>query len=458
MELRPNQIEPVERGVAFFKQKKAEPSIIVAPTAFGKSIVIASIAKEVGERMLVIQPNKELLEQNYNKFIGLGGTASIYSAAMGEKEIGEVTYATIGSIVNIAPKFKELGITKVIIDECDRFPREPNGMLRRFLNGAKITHVLGLTATPLKLQNNLNQFKEPYSKLVMLTSKSKKGIFFKHIIHVAQIQEMVDMKFWSPLYYESYDFDTGELVYNSTGAEYSDASIKRAYKNQNIGQKIIKKIQSLYDRKSILVAVPSIDEAKELASQLPSCEAVYSDMPTSERNRIVEEFKSGKIRIVIQVNILSVGFDHPELDCIITGRPTASMSWWYQFVGRVTRIHPNKRDGLVVDFVGSVPKFGRVEDLYFKFVDNEWKLFGEDKKLITGIPINEIGLWIEGKPSPHEIAAQGAKITMPFGKWAGKEVREIPKSYREWMLTNFQWNPFNQKIKDEILRLKSLGI
>lgn len=458
MELRPNQIEPVKKGVAFFQQKKAEPSIIVAPTAFGKSIVIASIAKEVGERMLVIQPNKELLEQNYNKFIGLGGEASIYSAAMGEKEIGEVTYATIGSIVNIAPKFKELGITKVIIDECDRFPREPNGMLRRFLNGAKITHVLGLTATPLKLQNNLNQFKEPYSKLVMLTSKSKKGIFFKHIIHVAQIQEMVDMKFWSPLYYESYDFDTGELVYNSTGAEYSDASIKRAYKNQNIGQKIIKKIQSLYDRKSILVAVPSIDEAKELASQLPSCEAVYSDMPTSERNRIVEEFKNGKIRIVIQVNILSVGFDHPELDCIITGRPTASMSWWYQFVGRVTRIHPNKRDGLVVDFVGSVPKFGRVEDLYFKFVDNEWKLFGEDKKLITGIPINEIGLWIEGKPSPHEIAAQGAKITMPFGKWAGKEVREIPKSYREWMLTNFQWNPFNQKIKDEILRLKSLGI
>ena len=458
MELRPNQIEPVKKGVAFFQQKKAEPSIIVAPTAFGKSVVIASIAKEVGERLLVIQPNKELLEQNYNKFIGLGGTASIYSAAMGEKEIGEVTYATIGSIINVAHKFHSMGINKVIIDECDRFPREPNGMLRRFLTNAKITHILGLTATPLKLQNNLNQFKEPYSKLVMLTSKSKKGNFFKHIIYVAQIQEMVEMEFWSPLYYESYDFDTGELVYNSTGAEYSDSSIKRAYKNQNIGQKIIKKIQSLYDRKSILVAVPSIEEAKELATQLPSCEAVYSDMPTSERNRIVEEFKSGKIRIVVQVNILSVGFDHPELDCIITGRPTASMSWWYQFVGRVTRIHPNKRDGLVVDFVGSVPKFGRVEDLYFKFVDGEWKLYGEDKKLITGIPINEIGLHIEGKPSPHQVAASGPKILMPFGKWKDKEVREIPKSYREWMLTNFQWNPFNQKIKDEILRLKTLGI
>jgi len=149
MELRPNQIEPVKKGVEFFQSKKPHPSIIVAPTAFGKSIVIAEIAHRLGEKILVIQPSKELLEQNYNKFINLGGKASIYSASMNEKEIGDVTYATIGSIVNIAWKFYELGIRKVIIDECDRFPREPDGMLRRFLTAAKITHVLGLTATPL---------------------------------------------------------------------------------------------------------------------------------------------------------------------------------------------------------------------------------------------------------------------------------------------------------------------
>jgi DNA repair protein RadD len=458
MELRPNQIEPVEKGVAFFKQKKADPSIIVAPTAFGKSIVIAKIAKEVDERLLVIQPSKELLEQNYNKFINLGGEASIYSAAMGEKEIGDVTYATIGSIVNIAHKFKQMGITKVIIDECDRFPREPNGMLRRFLKGAGITHTLGLTATPLKLQANLDEFKQPFSKLVMLTSKSKKGNFFKDIIHVAQIKEMVDMKFWSPLYYESYDFDTGALVYNSTGAEYTEDSIKRAYKNQDINGKIIKRIEKMPDRKSILIAVPSIDEAKVLSSKLNSCEAVYSDMPSSERNRIIDEFKSGKLRIVVQVNILSVGFDHPELDCIITGRPTASLSWWYQFVGRVTRIHPNKRDGLVIDFVGSVPKFGKVEDLYFKKEETLWKLYGEGSKLLTGIPLKEIGLHIEGKASPHETPEGFVPIVFGFGKFKGTEVRKTPAWYRNWLLENMTWNPFNNQIKEEIIRLKNLGI
>ncbi len=458
MELRPNQIEPVKKGVEFFKQKKPHPSIIVAPTAFGKSIVIAKIAHELGEKLLVIQPSKELLEQNYNKFINLGGKAKIYSASMNEKEIGEVTYATIGSIVKVAYKFKELSITKVIIDECDRFPREPDGMLRRFLTAAKITHVLGLTATPLKLQTNIDEYFQPFSKLVMLTSKSKKGNYFKDIIHVAQIKEMCDLKFWSPLQYESYDFETGDLVYNSTKADFTDDSIKKAYKQNDIAGKIIKRISELPDRKSILIAVPSIEEAKELSTRLPSCEAVFSGMADSERNRIIDDFKSLKLRIVVQVTILSVGFDHPQLDCIITGRPTASLSWWYQFVGRVTRIHPEKLNGLVIDFVGSVPKFGKVEDLYFEYEAPLWKLYGEGKKLLTGIPLHEIGLHKQGEPNPHDIVAQGPIIKMSFGKYKDTEVRKIPAWYRNWLLDNIKWNPLNKHIQTELLRLKNIGV
>jgi len=458
MELRPNQIEPVKKGVEFFKSKKPHPSIIVAPTAFGKSIVIAEIAHQLGEKLVVIQPSKELLEQNYNKFINLGGKASIYSAAMGEKEIGDVTYATIGSIVNIAHKFHTLGISKVIIDECDRFPREPDGMLRRFLTAAKITHVLGLTATPLKLQTNMDEHFRPFSKLVMLTSKSKKGNYFKDIIHVAQIKEMCDLGFWSPLQYESYDFDTGALVYNSTNAEFTDESIKRAYKQQDISGKIIKRISELPDRKSILIAVPSIEEAKELSTRLPSCEAVFSGMPDSDRDRIIDDFKNLRLRIVVQVTILSVGFDHPQLDCIITGRPTASLSWWYQFVGRVTRIHPDKENGLVIDFVGSVPKFGKVEDLYFEKEEPLWKLYGEGQKLLTGIPLHEIGLHKQNQPSPHDVAAQGPVVKMTFGKYKDTEIRKIPIWYRKWMLENIKWTPFNKQIHAELLRLKELGI
>ena len=457
MKLRENQVEPVAIGVEFFKTPSMKPSIIVAPTAFGKSIVIAAIAKELGEKLLVLQPSKELLEQNYNKFITLGGEASIYSASMGSKELGDVTYATIGSIINIAGKFKEMGVSKIIIDECDRYPRNKSGQLRRFVDGMKATHILGLTATPLKLQTNMGDT-GPYSKLVMLTNRSKHGMFFRNILHVSQIQDIVKLGYWTPLVYQSYDFDTGALVYNSSGAEYTSDSIARSYENQNIGDKIVKKVAELYDRKSILVAVPTIEQATNLAKRIPMAAVVHGGTPTAERNRIIDEFRKQQIRVIVQVNVLTVGFDYPELDCLITGRPTASISWWYQFVGRGTRIHESKKDCIVVDFVGSVERFGKVEELYYKDTgDEEWELFGENKKQITGIPMHEIGIHLEGGINLAEkINEEGEieKVYMTFGKYSGKPVSSIPPYYRKWLLDNITWGPWNIKIKNEIERLE----
>jgi len=461
LKLRENQVDPVAIGVEFFRTPNMKPSIIVAPTAFGKSIVIAAIAKELGEKLLVLQPSKELLEQNYNKFVTLGGTASIYSASMGSKELGDVTYATIGSIIKIAGKFREMGVTKIIIDECDRYPRDKSGQLRRFVDGMKATHVLGLTATPLKLQTNLGET-GPYSKLVMLTNRSKHGMFFKFILHVSQIQEVCELGYWSPLKYQSYDFDTGALVYNSSGAEYTNDSIARSYENQNIGNKIIKKVNELYDRKSILVAVPTIEQATELARKIPSAAVVHGGTPKEERKRIIQEFRNQQIRVIVQVNVLTVGFDYPELDCLITGRPTASISWWYQFVGRGTRIHDEKKDCLVVDFVGSVEKFGKVEELYYKQDGEEnWELYGENKKQITGIPMHEIGFHLEGGidiTKKIDVDGDEEKVFMTFGKYTGKPVRSVPPYYRKWMLDNITWGPWNSKIKDEILRLDNIKL
>jgi DNA repair protein RadD len=459
VKLRANQIEPVTIGVEFFKLPKMAPSIIVAPTAFGKSIVIAHIAKGIGEKVLVLQPSKELLEQNYNKFIFFGGSASIYSASMGQKELGDITYATIGSIINIAHKFREMGVSKIIIDECDRYPREKSGQLRRFVDGMKATHILGLTATPLKLQSNMGDT-GPYSKLVMLTNRSSKGAFFKHIIHVAQIQDTVKLGFWTPLVYQSYDFDTGALVFNSSGAEFTNDSIARAYENQNIEDKIVKKVREIEDRKSILVAVPTIEQATKLAGRIPMAAVVTGETPTQDRNRIIEEFRNQKIRVIVQVNVLTVGFDYPELDCLITARPTASISWWYQFVGRGTRIHEKKKDCLVVDFVGSVERFGKVEDLYYKEdEDGTWELYGENKKKITGVPIHEIGLHLEGGINLAEQRNEEGeiqKVYMTFGKYKNKPVASIPPYYRKWLLDNITWNPYNQKIKEEIIRLETI--
>lgn len=458
MKLRDNQVEPVYTGVEFLRMKGIQPAIIVAPTAFGKSIVIAFIAKELNEKIIVLQPSKELLEQNYNKFISLGGKASIYSASMNEKEIGDVTYATIGSIIGLASKFKELGVTKIIIDECDRYPRARNGQLRRFIDASKIKNILGLTATPLKLQSLMGEF-GPYSKLVMLTNRNKHGTFFKHIIHVTQIKEIVDDGFWTPLLYESYDFDTGELVYTSNGSDFTQKSMVKAYENQDIETKIIKKIEEVSDRKSILVAVPTIEQATALAGKIPNAAVVHGETPKAERDRIITQFKNRQLRVVVQVNVLTVGFDYPELDCIITARPTASISWWYQFVGRGTRIHPDKKDCLVVDFVGSLQRFGKVEELYYKEIDGKWEMYGEGGRQLSGIPMHEIGIHLEGGidlSKKYDDNGDEEQVYMTFGKYKNKPLKNIPPSYREWLLENIEWKEWNMKIKDEIIRLREI--
>lgn len=212
------------------------------------------------------------------------------------------------------------------------------------------------------------------------------------------------------------------------------------------------------DKKSILISVPTIEAALELEKRIPSCRAVYSGMSDGERDSIIDQFKSLTLRVVAQVSILSVGFDHPELDCIITGRPTASLSWWYQFVGRVTRIHPSKKVALVVDFVGSVTKFGKIEDLIFKKTDSGWKLYGEGKKQITDIPIPQIGLYIEGEKTPLELAQSIPNHILSFGKYAGKPIRSIPSSYRNWLIDNYYWNRSNLHIKEALVNLQRLKL
>lgn len=483
MELRENQKEPARIAIEYFNSRKEEPSVIVAPTAFGKSVLISYVANSINDKILVIQPSKELLEQNYNKLLLLGGEAKIFSASMGVKEIGHITYSTIGSIYKLGHTFKNLGITKIIIDECDRFPRSPHGMLRKFIKDAKITHILGLTATPLKLQTMSGAFRmdNSFSILRMLTTKSGEGMLFRKIIHITQIQDMVKLGFWSKLIYKSIDFDTSMLRYNSTGAEYTDRSIDIAFTSNNIEDRILEAIDMHPDRKSILVAVPSVADAHKLAKITPNAKAVWGEMDKKERAKVIDQFKSGAVRVVYQVNVLSVGFDHPGLDMVISARPTASLSWWYQFVGRATRIHPDKKDAIVLDLVGNLDKFGRVEEFRYAYGLDKWCLFGEDNILLTETPISEIGQkkvdikeYSFGNDGIHYSNIKEEKLhaidklidstkrdkagsfVLYFGKHKGKKISEAPAQYLEWMKKEFKWSDSNKELKEAVMNYLEL--
>lgn len=454
--LRENQSEPIQKAVEFFNEKKPKPSLIVLPTAWGKSILTAFVAKNSEDRMIVLQPSKELLEQNYQKYFALCGDfandAGIYSASFGRKEISKITYATIGSIKNLGAKFKEMGFTKMLIDEAHLYPREADSMLGRFLKDSGITHVLGITATPVKLQTGRDRDGMTYSKLVMLTSRSKKGNFFKEIIHVGQVSEMVRLGFWSPLAYETTGFDSSMLVFNSSRSEYTEESVQRAYDANGGTEQVIQVLDKHSDRRHVLAFVPSVQDAINLSERYPNSAVIYGDMDKRERADIIARFRAGQIRVIFNVRVLSTGFDYTGIDLIVFGISTASIALYYQIIGRATRIAPEKKDALIVDLGGNVERFGRVEDLTFE-KGRMWRLFGSGGRLLSGIPITDIGtITREDTEAVDRQAIQPIEI-MPFGKYKGERLTDIPLDYRQWMLRSFDWNDKNEKLRKSLLAI-----
>ena len=452
--LRENQSEPIAKAIPFFQEKKPKPSLIVLPTAWGKSILTAFVAKNTDDRLLVLQPSKELLEQNYCKYMSLcgdfGTNAGIYSASFGRREIAQITYATIGSIKNLGETFKRYGFTKMLIDEAHLYPREADSMLGRFLKDSGITHVLGITATPVKLQTNRDRDGQTFSKLVMLTSRSKKGNFYKDIIHVGQVQEMVRLGFWSPLLYETASFDDSLLVFNSSKSEYTEDSVQRAYDANGGTQGITDTLDKHPERKHVLAFVPSVQDAIDLSQRYPNSGVIYGEQDKREREQTVARFRSGEIRVLFNVRVLSTGFDFTGIDCIVLGISTASIALYYQIIGRGTRIDPEKRDCLISDLGGNVERFGRVEDIIFE-KGRLWRMFGTGGRLLSGIPIHDIGKYSREDTQAIDAQKVAPIEVMPFGKYQGERIANIPLNYRQWMIRSFDWNARNEKLRQSIL-------
>lgn len=438
--LRENQKEPIRKAIEFFQEKKPKPSLIVLPTAWGKSILTAFVAKNTKDKLIVLQPSKELLEQNFKKYDTLCGVfnnnAGIYSASFNRREMAQITYATIGSIKNLGEEFKKQCFTKMLIDEAHLYPREADSMLGRFLKDSGITHVLGITATPVKLQTNRDRDGQTFSKLVMLTSRSKKGNFFKEIIHVGQVEEMVRLGFWSKLRYHAVGFDDSLLVYNSSKSEFTEESVQRAYDANGGSEAILRSIDSNPDRKHILAFAPSVADAIALSEKCPDSAVIYGDMDKAERASVIERFRNGEIRVIFNVRVLGIS--------------TASIALYYQIVGRATRIDPGKKDALIIDLGGNVKRFGRVEDLHFE-QGKIWRLFGTGGLLLSGIPIDQIGMYTKEDTMAIDAKQEQPVEVMPFGKYRGEKIKDIPTNYKQWMLRTFDWNSKNERLRKSIM-------
>ena len=377
--LRDYQQRAVNDCIDFIRNSSAKNGIVVAPTGAGKSLIVAILANLLKEPVLCLQPSKELLEQNYEKYTSYGLEASIFSASLGVKEISNVVFATPGSVKNSIDQFRH--IKYVIVDEC-HLGTKVGGNIHKSIRAINPKKVIGLTATPIYLKSLM-------IGTVLKMMVRAKDSFFKRIIHVTQIKELVNRDYWSKLLYENRYVDTSMLRMNFSGSEFTQDSISRMYTLNNTRGNLVNEIRELRkeNRKSILVFVPSVEEAKELASIVDDSEWASAETKKKDRERIVKDFKAGNIKVLFNCNLFAVGFDHPELDAIITTRPTASLAIYYQQVGRGCRIADGKENCKIIDLAGNSHKFGKVENINFEDVKGfGWGMFADDK-LISSVPM-----------------------------------------------------------------------
>lgn len=355
--LRDYQIQAVETGAHFLLGNERKNGIEVLPTGSGKSLIIANLCLRLGVPVLIFQPSKEILEQNYKKLASYGMIeCSIFSASLNRKQISRVTFATIGSVVRYAEHFK--GMFKyIIIDEC-HLVKPDDGMYKKVIStlGCK---VLGLTATPYRL------YSSSYGSQLRFITRTRPRTF-NQLVYQVPIKTLVERGYLAKMRYFSMDLIRPEdLEANSTGADYTDRSIKREYRRNSFEGRLVEIIKRLVvaGRKRILVFTKFTDEAERVAKAMGSRGAYVSgETPRRERELILRSFQTQNLWVLCNVGVLTTGFDYPELDTIVMARPTRSLALWYQIVGRALRPSRNK-EGLVVDCCGTYRKFGAVEDL-----------------------------------------------------------------------------------------------
>ena len=375
MQLRDYQEAIVSKALECLENYK-RPFVMNCFQASGKSIMIAELVKRYGKPTLVLCMNKELVEQDAAKLRAIGVEASIYSASCGHKDVGDITVATIGSIYKKPEMFDRFGL--VIIDECDQLPcNNADSMYMQLLSKIK-PKVIGWTGTAFRAVNktipcgNYMTTQTIIRTLNRIPMKTEDGggFFWGNIINGITYKGLLDRGYVAPIKYYSTITDTSMLVENSTGADYTDDSLREYGETNRLA--IADCVESSFHKlapKRVLVAVPNIEDAEWIAAELYhrgiKAAVLHSKMNKKERTKIIDNFRGGKVDCVVQVMILNVGFDLPALDVVVFARPSKSLRIWCQTCARAIRLDPedNDKQARIVDMVGMIEQFGRIEDV-----------------------------------------------------------------------------------------------
>ena len=361
-QLRDYQKAAVEGLYQYWADGRGENPLIVAPTGAGKTAIIAQIVKDAmffpGTRVLVLSHVKELLEQGAQGLLRMYPEADFgfYSASIGQKRLDKpITFAGIQSIYHRAYEMIPAP-DLVLIDEAHMVPKNSETRYGSFLKELKICNpdvkVVGLTATPYRLDSG--------------RLHEGKGAIFDGVAYDIPVGMLMDQGYLSPVISKGGLKQIDLSNVKKRGGEFNESDLAMAASDPELVAATVAEIIALgQDRKSWLLFASGVDHARMLADGIEaegySCEVVTGEDTQADRASRIARFKAGKIRCLVNCNVLTTGFDAPNVDLVALVRATLSTGLYIQMVGRGTRLCEGKENCLILDYGENVARHGFID-------------------------------------------------------------------------------------------------
>lgn len=381
--LRGYQLEAVEAIWSYWQKGKRNPAILQLSTGAGKSWVIAELVRRLNSPVLVLQPSKEILEQNYEKLLLAGvpqEDISICSASVNSWKIGKITLATIGTIYKHADHCERFVVC--IVDECDTVTCDnAKTMHMKFFNRLPNLFIVGLTATPYRNQSFRDAasgdpalYCRPLTRIFTCDGKdTAHGVWFwtGGIIYKCEIPFLQSQGYLAPTRY--FEAETNwSFLKNYPGR--TDFKMEEAAQWTEFDENLSRFHQAvswcLKNNQKTVVFSPMVRTNFQLAEVIQeaggSVECMDSENDTkTSREEKMERFRNGEFQFLVNVGMMGRGVDVPSIDAVIMARPTKSLALYTQFIGRALRPDPDNPNKVanILDLAGNVARFGRVEDI-----------------------------------------------------------------------------------------------
>jgi DNA repair protein RadD len=357
--LRYYQQEAIDAAYRHLYHRDDNP-LIVLPTGSGKTPVIATICRDAFKqwkaRIIILAHVKELLQQSADKLslIAPDVDFGIYSAGLKSRDTWQPVI--VAGIQSVHDKACDLGrFDLAIIDEAHLIPPDGEGMYRSFLADARKINpnlrVLGLTATPFRMSSGL--------------IATPDGIL-NSICYEIGIRELIAQGFLCPLVSKNGDTEVDRSQLHVRGGEYIPAEVEALFNVDGVVRDACQEIvERTRNRRKVLIFSAGVDHGLAVCNCLESLRQnvrfVTGDMPPAARDRIISTFPDDDGKYLVNVKVLTTGYDCPQIDCIALLHSTLSPGLYYQECGRGFRLHPNKKDCLILDFGGNIDEHGPID-------------------------------------------------------------------------------------------------